>query len=102
MRPAVPVRTGLPERLEQPPPKILRQGWAGIVDLEYRHRSLETQADRDGRPGGTEVHGIVDELVEHLHDEIRRAAHHDGLVRQLRSEGALREGAAIRRHRGVE
>ena len=44
---------------------------------------------------GAEVHGIIDELVEHLDDEVRRAGEHDRLGGQFGAELPLRKAGAI-------
>ena len=70
--PAAPA-AGLPERLEQPPLRLRRDGRPGVVDFKHREVGFEREAQGDRRSGRAEVHRVVDELVEQLHDQVGSA-----------------------------
>src|SRR6185312_1893840 len=96
MRPAVTAAARLPERLEQPPTGLGCERRSGVVDFEQSGRCFTAPTNRDGGAGGTEVDGIVDELVEKLHDQVGRAFDLDRLRRQIGCEMTLRECDAVR------
>src|SRR4030081_1045224 len=81
MRAAVGIGAGLPQGLEEPVAGVRGQRGAGVVDLHYGAVGLEPHSEDDRRACGTEIHRIINELIEHLHDQVRRSLNLDGLVR---------------------
>src|SRR5579872_5917550 len=65
-------RAGLPERLEQTAAAFRRKRRTGVIHLQYGFASLSPQSHDDRCARGTEIDRVVDQLVEHLHDEIWR------------------------------
>jgi hypothetical protein len=49
---------------------------------------------------GTKIHGILDELIEHLDDQLRRAAHEAGLRGHLELEACPGKAVAVGAHGG--
>ncbi len=63
---ALALSLGGEERLEQPPPDLLRDADAGISDLEPGERAVAAGAHREHAPVPHRVHGVDGEVGEHL------------------------------------
>ena len=91
--------SGLPERLEEPAADLGRQRRPGVIDLQHRGVRLEAQPDRDRGARQAEVRSIVDQLIEHLHDQVWSSLNRGCFARQLRRKAAIRKGDPVRSDR---
>ena len=95
VRAAVGVEARLPQRLEDP----ARASPAAAADRDSplrcaRRSGSAARRTRDRRAGLAEIDRVVDELVEHLHDQVRQTPSMlERLIRRLEREIPLREGA---------
>src|SRR6185436_10135029 len=73
MRPAVALLADRDQRVEQPPAHLVRQPRPAVRDREDEIVRRRSEHDVDATARRAEAHGVVDELVEELSDELVRA-----------------------------
>jgi hypothetical protein len=75
---------GLAEPVEHARKKRGGDSLAGVRDLDAHARARATDAERHAAPGGSELHGVAEQVPEHLLDALRVGSH----VRAVRDGGA--------------
>src|ERR1700738_3321742 len=74
---AVRIGAGLSQGIEQSVAGVGSQRGGGIVELHYGAVWREPHSEDDRSARGTEIHCVINELVEHLHDQVRRSLNLD-------------------------
>ncbi len=86
----------LEQGLEQPAEHGLGNRRAVVRDAELVVAAgLRARRTRDEAGRRTEIHRILDELVEHLHDQIGRTAHEAGIGGRIEVESRAGKGVPI-------
>src|SRR5262249_4345114 len=81
MRPVVGLRGArLPQGLEQALTGRGRERRAWVIDLYRGVMRLQAHPQGDRRTRRAEIHRVIHELVEHLHDQIRRPLDRDRML----------------------